>query len=113
MIKKTLILVIYFNYNNIFFTITNLKGNILTWNSLGFNKLKGTKKINVNSIKNNLKTIMLEFNNNFFHIRVKGFSKYKKLILKNLKESNLKVLSIYDETSIPHNGCKLIKNRRI
>jgi len=111
--NKTLVLVVYFSYNNIFFSVTNLNGDTIYWSSLGFNKLKGTKKINFNSIKNNLKIILIEFSKFYFHIKLKGLNKYKKTILKNIKDSNLKILSIYDETPLPHNGCKNIKIRRI
>nr|YP_011017716.1 ribosomal protein S11 [Griffithsia okiensis]WQF69539.1 ribosomal protein S11 [Griffithsia okiensis] len=110
--KTNLILSILFTYNNIFFIMSNLQGKILNWSSLGFNKTKGLKKITKNSIKSNL--IYYSFLKNcFFHIKLIGLNKHKKILLKILKELNLSILTIYDETNFPHNGCKNKKLKRI
>jgi len=111
--NKNLIILILFTHNNIFFNVTNLYGNTLLWNSVGFNKIKGLKKITLNSVKLNLTYINLIFNNSNFHIKFRGLSKHKKIVLKKLKDLNFKILTIYDETFLPHNGCKLKKVRRI
>lgn len=115
MIKKTLILYILLTPNNIFYTITDLKGNVKIWASLGRFKTKTTKKITLNAIKNNLNTLVTKINikNTKFHIIFKGTNKYKKFIIKYIKQLVLYIISISDCNIIAHNGCKLKKKRRL
>lgn len=113
--NKTLILSIFFSSNNIFYSVTNLLGNTLFWISSGYTKLKGTKKTTVNIIKYNLNliTFFLTKYNIQLHVKFKGLNRFKKIVLKQIKESKLHVLTINDETALPHNGCKSTKSRRI
>ena len=48
--------------------------------------------------------IILIFNN---------FSKVRKSIIKTFKKKKLNIIKIIDITSIPHNGCRLVKKRRL
>ena len=112
---KSFIIYILLTSNNIFYTITDLKGNVKFWTSLGTKKIKGTKKITLNSIKFNLVDIFYKanFSNNKIHIIFRGTHKYKKFIIKYIKQLNLNILSICDYTANAHNGCKLKKKRRL
>nr|WQF69585.1 ribosomal protein S11 [Pleonosporium sp.] len=111
--NKILILSILFNYNNIFFTVSDLHGKIKLWNSTGFSRVKGSKKITTNSIKLNLKFLNLKFSEFQIYIKLKGINRYKKILLKLLKEINIQTVAIHDTTNQPFNGCKSKKNRRI
>lgn len=108
---------ILFTFNNIFYILLDLNGNILLWTSSGRNKIKGLKKITLNSIKTNLNEIflhILQTNKNVsFYIKLKGLNKFKKILLNQLKQYSFNILCIYDETIIAHNGCKLKKRRKI
>ena len=50
---------------------------------------------------------------NGIYVKIKGFSKNKKNVIKQLKQSTLNILFISDKISWPHNGCKQKKCRRI
>lgn len=99
--------------HNIFFTITNLKNKILFFYScglLGSKKLGSfvtqnisffiTKKLNVYQIK-------------FVFILLKGFGFNRFSSFKGLFFSNIKILRIFDTTSVAFNGCKSSKKKRL
>nr|YP_011017762.1 ribosomal protein S11 [Polysiphonia morrowii]WQF69608.1 ribosomal protein S11 [Polysiphonia morrowii] len=108
-------LFIIFTQNNIFLTLTNYKGEIFFWNSIGTLKVKGLKKLTNSTIKNfifnNLINIKLTSS---FHVKFKGFNKSKKIFIKTIL--NLlaqRILSISDDSMNATNGCKLKKKRRL
>nr|WQF69679.1 ribosomal protein S11 [Ceramothamnion sp.]WQF69688.1 ribosomal protein S11 [Ceramothamnion sp.] len=113
-LQKTFILFIYFSYNNIFFNITDLKGNTIWYFSTGFKKTKGTRKISLISIKSGITLLTNVLTSKKIHIKIWGFTKFKKVVLKLvLKSLNTMVLSFCDLTNLPHNGTKKTKFRRV
>nr|YP_008963205.1 ribosomal protein S11 [Gelidium vagum]AGO19319.1 ribosomal protein S11 [Gelidium vagum] len=114
--SKSLVLKIFFTSTNILCCLTSLHGNIIFWTSVGSQKIKGTKKITsatVETILKKLFKITKSVGCSYLHIHLKGFSKNKKLIIKFFKQAEIQILSISDHTSLPHNGCKIRKVRRI
>nr|YP_008994217.1 ribosomal protein S11 [Rhodymenia pseudopalmata]AGO19269.1 ribosomal protein S11 [Rhodymenia pseudopalmata] len=113
---KSLILSILFTSNNILYTITDLEGNVVYWTSIGAYKTKGAKKITSTSLISVTKLVaayLQKLNCRFLHVKLKGFRKNKKTILKYIKAKDLNILSICDKNSLPHNGCKEQKTRRL
>nr|YP_010620269.1 Ribosomal protein S11 [Amplisiphonia pacifica]WAX04305.1 Ribosomal protein S11 [Amplisiphonia pacifica] len=114
---KLYFLLILFTQNNIFLTLTNFKGEVLVWKSLGNLKIKGLKKLTNTFIKN---FIFVNLNELIFHkdlkihIKLKGYNKSKKIftrfLLLFLKEV---IFSFTDNLNEPMNGCKLKKKRRL
>nr|QVQ56642.1 ribosomal protein S11 [Erythrocystis saccata] len=108
---------ILFNQNNIFLTVTDSKGFIFFWKSIGMLKTKGLKKLSSSSIKNFIFLCLNNLKQKPFvkiHIKIKGFNKCKKFFLKILLTFlTNKILSICDNSLKPNNGCKLKKNRRL
>lgn len=116
LISKSLIISIIFTSNNILYTLTNLQGQVIYWISAGTYKQKGTKKLTSTTSILTTKLIIERlghFNCKFLHIKLKGFKKNKKTILKYFKISTLNILSVCDDTALPHNGCKRKKIRRL
>lgn len=114
--KKSIILIILFKPTNLFCIVTDLKGDVLFWTSSGILNIKGTKKLIPSTIVYTLKYVINLFYKNkykYIHIKIKGFNKNKKSILKVFKNTFLNILSICDLKSLPHNGCKKPKRRRI
>lgn len=114
--SEALILSILFTSNNILFSLTNLHGDVFYWTSTGMHKQKGVKKLTSTSLSLIIKMILqrLEYFRCIkLHLKLKGFKKNKKLILKHFKMNGLEILSISDFTSLPHNGCKNKKHRRL
>ena len=114
--NKIKILSILFTTNNTLYSLTDLNGKVTFWTSSGSKKIKGVKKITSTSALAAAKSIikhLLNSNNKNIYLKVKGFNKNKKLIIKYFNQSILNILLIADKTSFPHNGCKNSKNKRI
>ena len=114
---KIYFLFVLFTQNNIFLTLTNSKGDVFIWKSIGLLRSKGLKKLTSSSIKNFIIFYLLKIINTTnikIHIKLKGFNKCKKLMIKNLTTlfSN-EILSISDNTNKANNGCKTKKKRRL
>jgi small subunit ribosomal protein S11 len=115
-IKKTGIVFVLFTSNNTLYSLTDFKGDVLFSTSLGIQRTKGLKKVIPSTI--HLSTLKLAYHiykENFthLHLKVKGISKAKKLIIKTLSQLNLKIITLQDITSFPHNGCRKKQKRRI
>nr|YP_009114026.1 ribosomal protein S11 [Gelidium elegans]AGW30465.1 ribosomal protein S11 [Gelidium elegans] len=114
--SKSLVLKILFTSTNILFCLTDIKGTVVFWTSVGAQKQKGAKKVTSTSVEIVLNYLFKEIKGlgcNYLHVQQKGFNKNKKLILRFFKQAKIEILSIYDQTSLPHNGCKLRKIKRI
>lgn len=118
--KKTMriyFLFVLFTQNNIFLSLTNNLGEVLNWKSIGTLKTKGLKKL-TNSILKNFVFLSLEkiinLKNAKVHIKIKGFNKCKKNVLKlSLNLLDKKILSISDNLLKSMNGCKIKRKRRL
>nr|WCH57738.1 ribosomal protein S11 [Hypnea musciformis] len=114
--RKILVLHVLFTINNVVYTITDLRGNTLFWVSVGSNKVKNTKKVTTTSIFLSIKDIKLflnKYNIGYLFLQLKGFNKYKKTVLKQLKQFYSQIILIYEKTDLAHNGCKNRKMRRL
>lgn len=114
--SKSLVLKILFTSTNILCYLTSIKGTVVFWTSVGAQKQKGTKKITSTAVEVVLKQLFNEIKElgcSYLHVQLKGFNKNKKPILKFFKQTKIEILSIYDQTSLPHNGCKSRKVKRI
>nr|WCH57930.1 ribosomal protein S11 [Hypnea nidifica] len=113
--KKIIILNVIFTWSNILYTITNLKGDVLLWSSVGSYKVSNAKKITTTSIFlsiKDLKTFLRINRINYMFLKIKGFSKHKKTVLKYFKQFCSEIVLIHENMSLPHNGCKRIRIRR-
>ena len=97
--------------------ITDDEGNVLTWASAGGIGMKGSKKGTAyagglaaqnaasKAIKNNgLRRV---------RVRVNGPGSSRETAVRSLEAEGLEVISVQDITSIPHNGCRPPKARRV
>nr|YP_010890568.1 ribosomal protein S11 [Sarcophyte sanguinea]WJE89103.1 ribosomal protein S11 [Sarcophyte sanguinea]WJE89122.1 ribosomal protein S11 [Sarcophyte sanguinea] len=115
------ILYIQSNKNNTIATFTNKNGNIIFWRSAGIYGFKGTKKRTpiatkriAENIINIIKKNYLKLNIKGIGIKIKGSGLGRDIILRTLLKSNIILLNfIQDITSIPHNGCRPPKRRRL
>ena len=114
--NRVAILSILFKTNNVSYTLITLESKTVFWTTSGCRKSRGLKKSSTTSVVSAAKsTIDYSLKLGFKHIylKVKGFNKNKKLVVKYINQSLLNVILISDETSFPHNGCKKPKIRRI
>ena len=104
------------SYNNTIMTLTDPKGNTLTWASAGNIGFKGTKK-GTSFAASKVAEVMAQraqkLGINKVELFVKGIGSGRESAIRSLVNRGLDVISIEDITSIPHNGCRPPKVRRV
>lgn len=103
-------------FNNTIVTITDLMGNTVAWASAGSSGFKGTRKntpfaAQIAAEKVALEALSTGINN--VEILVKGQGSGRETAIQAIKNAGFNILSIQDITSIPHNGCRPPKRRRV
>ena len=103
-------------FNNTMITIADAQGNTISWSSAGAQGFKGSRKstpfaaqvaaedAGKKAQEHGLKTLEVE---------VKGPGSGRESALRALQSLGLVITSIRDVTSIPHNGCRARKQRRV
>ena len=103
-------------FNNTMITISDENGNTISWSSAGLMGFKGSRKstpyaaqmaaedAGSKALEHGLKTIRVE---------IQGPGSGRESALRALQSSGFTITSIKDVTSIPHNGCRPPKRRRV
>jgi small subunit ribosomal protein S11 len=104
-------------FNNTIITITDMKGNVLSWASAGKMGFKGAKKSTpyaAQIIANSAATKAMDHCGvKYVDVLVKGPGGGREAAIRSLNAAGLNVKSIQDITPIPHNGCRPRKRRRV
>jgi len=104
------------SYNNTLITITDLKGEVLSWSTSGLLGFKGTKKSTpyaANLVAKDCVEKAKKYGLNSIKIVVKGIGPGREAAMRGLSGTGLNVLSIMDATPIAHNGVRAKKPRRV
>lgn len=104
-------------FNNTIVTITDKKGNVLSWSSAGKMGFKGARKstpyaaqiISSNAAAKAIESVNLRD----VDVRVKGPGGGREAAIRAINSAGLNVRTIRDITPIPHNGCRPRKRRRV
>ncbi len=109
---------VYINssYNNTIITLTDKQGNALGWVSAGGIGFRGTKKATpfaASKVAENISLIAKKMGIEKISIRVKGIGSGRESAIRSFAARGFDILSIKDETPIPHNGCRSPKKRRV
>ncbi|MBO6816720.1 MAG: 30S ribosomal protein S11 [Rhizobiaceae bacterium] len=103
-------------FNNTMVTITDAQGNTISWSSAGAQGFKGSRKSTPYAAQiaaedaakkaqdHGMKTLEVE---------VRGPGSGRESALRALQAAGFVITSIRDVTSIPHNGCRAKKKRRV
>ena len=106
---------IHSTYNNTIVTISDKDGNAISWSSSGTIGYKGSKKKTPFAAQMAgeaaAKTAM-EHGVKKVEVFVKGLGPGRESAIRSLQTAGLEILSITDETPIPHNGCRPPKRPR-
>jgi small subunit ribosomal protein S11 len=106
------------SFNNTIVTVTDLKGNVLSWFSSGsLSGFRGAKKstpfaaqlVTEDAAKKAISTYGLKD----IEVYVKGPGIGRESAIRSLNNVGLRVNLIKDITPIPHNGCRPKKRRRV
>ena len=103
-------------FNNTIVTITDIKGNTIAWSSAGATGFKGARKgtpfaaqtaseaATATAVSLGLKTV---------EVLVKGQVSGRETAIRAVQNAGLQITAIKDITSVPHNGCRPPKKRRV
>lgn len=117
--KKTIVegnVYIQATFNNTIVTITDLKGNALSWCSAGSLGFRGAKKSTPYAAQTTAETATnraRDYGLQIVNVYVKGPGVGRESAIRSLGSLGLKVKTIKDITPIPHNGCRPRKSRRV
>ena len=109
---------IYVNstYNNTIVSVTDLAGNVLLWCSAGKIGFKGSKKSTPYAGQRTMEDILhrvKERGLSEVDVFIKGIGSGRESAVRALQGSGLNVLTIKDQTPIPHGGVRPKKPRRV
>lgn len=103
-------------FNNTIVTVTDMRGNAISWASAGGLGFRGAKKSTpfaAQSTAETASTKAKDFGLREVHVFVKGPGVGRESAIRSLGALGLRVKSIHDVTPIPHNGCRPRKSRRV
>ena len=104
------------SFNNTMITITDAQGNTIAWSSSGAMGFKGSRKSTPYAAQvaaEDAGRKAMEHGMRTLEIEVKGPGSGRESALRALQTVGFSVTSIRDVTSIPHNGCRPPKRRRV
>ncbi len=104
------------SFNNTIVTITDPKGNTISWASAGQVGFKGSRKSTpfaAQMAAEKAAKDAMEHGMKSIEVMVKGPGAGREAAIRSLQAAGLEVSVIKDITPIPHNGCRPPKRRRV
>jgi len=103
-------------FNNTNVTITDMHGNLLGWSSAGRVGFKGSRKSTAfaaQQVAQDAARQAMSHGMREVEVRVKGPGSGRESAIRALQAIGLEITAIKDVTTIPHNGCRPRKKRRV
>ena len=103
-------------FNNTIISITDMRGNVVSWGSPGKVGFKGSRKSTPFAAQvaaESAATTAMEMGMRKLDVRVKGAGAGRESAIRALKAAGMDIMSIKDVTGVPHNGCRHKKRRRV
>ncbi|MBL4647883.1 MAG: 30S ribosomal protein S11 [Gammaproteobacteria bacterium] len=107
---------IHASFNNTIVTITDLKGDTVSWATAGGSGFRGSRKSTpfaAGVAAERAGKQALELGTKTVNVKVKGAGPGRESAARSLAACGLKITNIEDVTPIPHNGCRPPKKRRV
>ena len=104
------------SFNNTIITLTDRKGNALSWATAGGSGFRGARKSTPFAAQvaaERAGEAAKEYGLQNLDVLVKGPGPGRESAVRALNNIGYKILSITDVTPIPHNGCRPSKKRRV
>ena len=104
------------SFNNIIVSLTNKKGDVISWSSAGKMGFRGSKKNTPYAAQlaaEDAVNVAKEAGLKKVKCYVKGPGNGRESAIRSLNACGLKIKSITDVTPLPHNGCRPSKKRRV
>ena len=103
-------------FNNTIVSITDDSGNVIAWSSAGAKGFKGSRKSTPYAAQiaaDTAATKAQEHGLKILTVKIKGPGAGRETALRALQSRGFKILSIKDATTMPHNGSRPPKKRRV
>ena len=103
-------------FNNTMITIADENGNTISWSSAGLMGFKGSRKSTPYAAQiaaEDAGSKALEHGVKTLKVEIQGPGSGRESALRALQSKGFTITSIKDVTSIPHNGCRPPKRRRV
>lgn len=103
-------------FNNIIISLTNTKGEVISWSSAGKQGFRGSKKNTPYAAQTaaaDCAKVAYDAGLRKVKVFVKGPGGGRESAIRNLHANGIEVTEIVDVTPMPHNGCRPPKKRRV
>ena len=97
-------------------SVTDLKGNVIAWSSAGACGFKGSRKSTPFAAQSATSTALkkaIEMGIKQVEVNVSGPGSGRETSIRSIQSLGLGIILIRDVTSMPHNGCRPSKKRRV
>ena len=104
------------SFNNIIVSLTNKKGEVISWSSAGKMGFRGSKKNTPYAAQlaaEDAAKVAQEAGLRKVKVFVKGPGNGRESAIRTLHNGGIEVTEIVDVTPMPHNGCRPSKKRRV
>ena len=104
------------SFNNIIISLTNTKGEVISWSSAGKMGFRGSKKNTPYAAQlaaEDAGKVALEAGLRKVKVFVKGPGNGRESAIRTIHNLGIEVTEIVDVTPLPHNGCRPPKRRRV
>ncbi len=104
------------SFNNTIIAISDQQGDIIAWASAGNVGFKGSRKSTPYAAQMAAELAArraMEHGVRKVDVQVKGPGSGRETAIRSLQNAGIEVTGIKDVTPIPHNGCRLMKRRRV
>lgn len=104
------------SFNNIIISLTNKKGDVISWSSAGKMGFRGSKKNTPYAAQlasEDCAKVAHEAGLRKVKVYVKGPGNGRESAIRAVHNSGIEVTEIIDVTPTPHNGCRPPKRRRV
>ena len=104
------------SFNNIIISLTNKKGDVISWSSAGKMGFRGSKKNTPYAAQvaaEECSKVAHEAGLRKVKVFVKGPGNGRESAIRTIHNAGIEVTEIVDVTPLPHNGCRPPKRRRV
>ncbi|MBC8207045.1 MAG: 30S ribosomal protein S11 [Kiritimatiellales bacterium] len=103
-------------FNNTIVSLTDMKGEVVSWSSAGRCGFKGSRKSTAfaaTTVAQEAARGAISHGMNEVEVRVQGPGAGRESAVRAIQAAGLRVSAIKDTTPVPHNGCRPKKQRRV
>lgn len=103
-------------FNNTVISITDSRGNVISWGTPGKAGFKGSRKSTPYAAQlaaEEAAAAAFSMGMRRVDVRVKGAGAGRESAVRAIKNAGIDVMTIRDVTGVPHNGCRPKKKRRV